>query len=297
MMLMLNPRRLAALAVPLTVAVALSGCSAPEADPGTVTVMASFYPLAYVVEQVGGDLVDVASLTPPGAEPHDVELSPRQVRDLGDADLAVYLAGFQPSVDEAVASRAPSIVVDAAASPDVATALSQHEDDPHFWLDPTLLAAVGHDVAAALAEADPDNADTYTAGAAALDDTLLGLDADLTAGLTGCERDVIVTAHAAFGYLAARYGFEQVGVSGLDPESEPSPARLREIRDVVTEHGVTTIFTEALVSPDVAETLAGDLGVTTAVLDPIESQVDPGTDYRGAMEQNLVALRAAMGCS
>lgn len=315
------PSRPVRLAVLVAAGLALTGCATPAADAeGRLEVLASFYPLAYVVEQVGGDLVEVGSLTPPGAEPHDVELSPRQVRAVGEADLVVFLSGFQPAVDDAVAARQPTHLLDAAATAEVAEHLDtgatddeqaaedEHDDeaaddghdhagqDPHFWLDPTLLAAVAGDVAAAMAEADPDHADEYAAGAEALQADLAALDTDLAEGLAECERDVIVTAHTAFGYLTERYGLQQVGISGLEPESEPSPARLREIRDVVEQHDVTTVFTESLVNPKVAETLAADLGLATAVLDPIESQVDEATDYRGAMEQNLTALRAALGC-
>ena len=322
-------RRAAATSVALTAAAALTlgGCAteAGADDSGRLQVLASFYPLQYVVDQVGGDLVDVTSLTPPGAEPHDVELSPRQVREVGEAEVVVYLAGFQPAVDTAVEAREPAHLVDAAATPAVAEhmgeATEEHAEeeadehaaeeetaaetddghghdgqDPHFWLDPTLLAAVALDVADTLGEADPEHADDYTTAAEALGTDLAALDTELTDGLADCERDVIVTSHAAFGYLTERYGLEQVGISGLDPESEPSPARLREIREVVTEHGVTTVFTETLVNPKVAETLADDLGITTAVLDPVESQTDDATDYRGVMEQNLSALRAALGC-
>lgn len=309
---------------PVSVAVAgsallLAGCTAAP-EPTGVSVLASFYPLQYVAEQVGGDLVTVTSLTPPGAEPHDLELSPSQVREVGDADLVVYLSGFQAAVDDAIASRTPAQVVDVAQVPAIAEHMSEedhgdeadedhaegetdedghsHEsEDPHFWLDPTLLAAVAPQVAASLAAADPEHAEDYTAGADRLVADLDGLDQEFTSGLATCERRVVVTSHAAFGYLAERYDLTQVGLSGLDPEAEPSPARLREIRDVVDEYGVTTIFTEALVSPKVAETLADDLGIATAVLDPVESQVDEENDYRGAMESNLTALRAALGCA
>lgn len=315
------PSRPVRLAVLVAAGLALTGCTTAAAEgEDRLQVLASFYPLQYVVEQVGGDLVDVRSLTPPGAEPHDVELSPRQVRAVGDADLVVFLSGFQPAVDDAVGARRPTHLLDAATTAEVAEHLGtaaagdepadedDHDDeatddghghdaeDPHFWLDPTLLAAVAGDVAAAMAEADPDHADEYATGAAALQTDLAALDTDFAEGLAECERDVIVTAHTAFGYLTERYGLEQVGISGLEPESEPSPARLREIRDVVEQHDVTTVFTESLVNPKVAETLAADLGLATAVLDPVESQVDEATDYRGAMEQNLTALRAALGC-
>ncbi|WP_024287908.1 metal ABC transporter solute-binding protein, Zn/Mn family [Cellulomonas sp. KRMCY2] len=315
-------RRAPIAALVVACAVALTGCSggSTAADPGgdALTVLASFYPLQYVVEQVGGDLVTVSSLTPPGAEPHDLELSPRQVREVGDADVVVYLAGFQPAVDDAIAARTPQNLVDAASTAAVAEHLAEADaeagtgdgdataaddghahatGDPHFWLDPTLLAAVAVDVAASLGEADPAHAADFAAGARALGADLTALDEEIAAGLASCERRVIVTSHAAFGFLAERYDLQQVGISGLDPESEPSPARLREIRAVVTEYQVTTLFTETLVNPKVAETLAGDLGITTAVLDPVESRVDDGTDYRDAMDANLAALRLALGCA
>lgn len=337
---MKHTRRRTAPALAAAALLTLAGCSeagdatGDTADGGgtELTVLASFYPLQYVVEQVGGDLVQVTSLTPPGAEPHDVELSPRRVREVADADVVVYLSGFQAAVDEAIAARRPAHVVDAAQTPAVAEHLisseetaesddhadhdhdADHDDhddeghegheghdhgatDPHFWLDPTLLGAVAADVADALSAADPEHAERYADRARALAASMGDLDQELADGLATCERDVIVVSHAAFGYLAERYGLHQVGISGLDPEAEPSPARLRQIREVVAENDVTTVFTEVLISPKVANTLAADLGVTTAVLDPVESRADPATDYRGVMENNLAALREALGCA
>jgi zinc transport system substrate-binding protein len=329
------------LALPTVLSVA--GCAmATEPGGGStadgVRVLASFYPLQYVAEQVGGDLVTVQNLTPPSAEPHDIELSPAQVRRVGDADLVVYLTGFQPAVDEAVEARAPEHVVDAA---DVVTleeapgsvehsaagehtdeghaedahteeehAEEEHEEegdghdhgslDPHFWLDPTRLVPVAHAVAEQLAAADPDNADAYAAGADALERRLTSLDEELTGGLGQCTGSTLVTAHTAFGYLAERYGLEQVGIS-IDPESEPSPARLREIGAIVRSHHVETIFTETLTSPKVAETLARDLGVTTRTLDPLEGISEDaaaaGEDYESVMRANAAALQEGLVCS
>lgn len=319
---MFNRRPVALLALPVAATVVLAGCAgdagAGDGEDGRLQVLASFYPLQYVAEQVGGDLVAVSSLTPPGAEPHDLELSPRQVREVGEAGVVVVLGGFQPSVDEAVEARGPQHLVDAAQTEAVAAHIAEahaeeegeeeHADeagdghdhagqDPHFWLDPTLLAAVATDVATALSDADPENADTYAANLATLTDGLAALDQEYVVGLADCERSVIVTSHEAFGFLTERYGLRQVGISGLDPEAEPSPARLREIRDVVDDNGVTTLFTEVLVSPDVAETLADDLGIDTAVLDPLESLAESTTDYREGMRTNLETLRAALGCA
>lgn len=297
----------------------LAACSTGTSAGGTgddgVTVLASFYPLQYVAQQVGGDLVTVENLTPPAAEPHDLELSPAQVRSIGEADLVVYLSGFQTAVDEGVDARQPEHVVDAADHAELmalpgsaATQAATDEDgddhgglDPHFWLDPTRLAAVGAAVADQLAAADPEHAAEYAAGAERLSQQLTDLDAEIAGGLAECAGATLVTSHAAFGYLAERYHLQQFGISELDPEAEPSPARLREIGDVVAEHGVSTIFSETLVSPKVAQTLAGDLGVGTATLDPLEGlspdAAQAGDDYVTVMRANLAALEEGLVCA
>ena len=307
------------LALAAVAALALTACS--TADDGTAsgpTILTSVYPLQYVVEQVAGDLAVVESLTPAGADPHSLELSPRVAREIGEADAVVTLSGFQAAVDTAVAERSPTHQLDAADVVDLHPAGEDGHDhdtdhadgdedgddghdhgtlDPHFWLDPTALAAVGDAVGGLLAEVDPDNAATYAANAATLRADLTDLDTTLRTGLADCERDVVVVTHAAFGYLTEAYGLTQVGIAGIDPETEPSPARLREIRDVVTEHGVTALYTEVLLGPGVVGALAGDLGVETLVLDPIETQASATSDYRGAMLANLEALRAGLGCA
>ncbi len=310
---MSRSRRTLALAAALTVpALALSACSsAAGGDDGTVQVLASFYPLQMIAQEVGGERVSVDSLTPPGAEPHDVELSPAQVAALGAAQLVVYQSGFQAAVDDAVDEATPQHAVDAATIVHLETTEEEgHDDehadedghdhdglDPHFWLDPSRMPAVADAVAEALAEIDPDGADTYRANAAALDERFAELDEAYETGLATCERRVVVTSHEAFGYLAQRYDLEQVGISGIDPETEPSPARLREVGELVRAEGVTTIFFETLVSPKVAQTLASDLGVETAVLDPIEGVTDDAQDYFSIATSNLETLRVALSCS
>lgn len=310
----------------LVASAALAGCSTQGAggaadESDGVTVLASFYPLQYVAQQIGGDLVTVNNLTPPAAEPHDLELSPVQVREIGTADLVVYLSGFQTAVDEGVESRAPEHVVDAA---DAAGLLedAEHADeteeehaehaeegdehdhgatDPHFWLDPSRLAAVGQAVADELSAVDPDNAQVYEEGALRLGQQLDELDQEFADGLAACQGATLVTSHAAFGYLADRYALEQEGISALDPEAEPSPARLREIGDLVESRGIKTLYSETLVSPKVTETLASDLGVGTAVLDPLEGLSEDATaagdDYVSVMRANLAELEEGLVCS
>lgn len=296
---------------------ALAACSSGgggtggSGDGDGVAVLASFYPLQYVAQQVGGDLVDVQSLTPPGAEPHDLELSPAQVDEVGRADLVVYLSEFQAAVDEAVDANPPAHVVDAAQDTELHAAEhaedgEEHAEDdghdhgtldPHFWLDPTRLPAVADDVAAQLSEVDPDNADTYAANAEAFAQEMADLDQRYADGLATCESRTIVTTHEAFSYLAERYDLEQVGISGVDPEGEPSPARLAEVGQVVQDEGVGTIFFETLASAKVAETLADELGVDTAVLDPLEGLTDDTQDYVSVADANLETLRTALVCS
>jgi zinc transport system substrate-binding protein len=296
----------AALAPPLLLAAACGGDSgAPQSG---VQVVASFYPLAFVAEEVGGNTVEVENLTPPGAEPHDLELTPSQVRALSDAELVLYLGdGFQPSVEEAIAD-VDGEVVDALTSQDDLLTASEHEEeakdgeeheegqfDPHVWLDPQRTAAIAALVADRLAEIDPDNAPTYRSDAGRFESRLDALDTEFHDGLADCQRNAIVTSHEAFGYLAGAYGLEQIGISGIDPEAEPSPRRLAEVADFVERFHVTTIFFEVLVPPDIAETLADEVGIETARLDPLEGPPGGG-DYFTAMRDNLETLRRGLGC-
>jgi zinc transport system substrate-binding protein len=285
-----------------------SSSSSGPAD-GNVHIEASFYPLAWIAEQVGGDRVAVESLTAPGAEPHDLELTAADVAAVSDADLVVYLSGFQPAVDDAVAEADGSAVFDATKPADLDLTFTpieegeEHADeagsvDPHFWLDPTRLTAVAEAFAEKLESADPDNADTYQANFENLAGRLNDLDGELEVGLASCANKDLVTSHNAFGYLARRYGLTQVGITGLTPEEEPSPADLAAVTQFVRDNDVTTIYFETLVSPDIAETVAAEANVTTDVLDPIEGLNDEsqGDDYLEIMASNLANLRKGQHC-
>ncbi|MER6826621.1 metal ABC transporter substrate-binding protein [Streptosporangium sp. NPDC000563] len=267
------------------------------------------YPLQWLAERVGGPDAAVTGLTKPGVEPHDLELSPVQVGGLEKTGLVVYIKGIQPAVDEAVEQHAADRAFDAATAitPLPAVAEEEHHDeeghehgdvghDPHLWLDPARFATVATKLGERLAAADPAHAQGYRDRAAATAGELTALDQELAKGLATCSSDAIVTAHAAFSYLADRYKLHQIGISGLDPDAEPSPARLAEVAKVAKQEKVTTIFTETLVSPKVAEILAQEVGAKTAVLDPVESQPANG-DYLSAMRQNLSTLQEALSCS
>jgi zinc transport system substrate-binding protein len=290
------------LSVSCALAGVVSGCGGSSDAAGRPTVVASFYPLAWVAEHVAAPGTHVVDLTPAGAEPHDLELTPHDLETLQDADLVLYLGhGFQPAVEKAVESRSgPSLDLLATQKlrPSGEEGLTA---DPHVWLDPVLYEQVVEQVRGALAEADPNDASAFTANARSFEKRIQGLDGDYRTGLAQCARNIIVTSHAAFGYLAQRFGLTQEPISGLSPDAEPTPDRLASLKDLVERDGVTTIFTEELVSPKVAETLAQETGATTAVLNPLESlttqEIADGEDYVSVMRDNLVTLRGALGCT
>jgi zinc transport system substrate-binding protein len=273
-------------------------------SPG-LDVVAAFYPVQEAADRVGGKLVDVIDLTAPGVEPHDLELTPDQVEAIATADIVLYLGeGFQPAVQDAIGD-AEGVTVDLLAGLPTVEPPSGSEEgltvDPHVWLDPVLYVQMVDEVRAGLARAAPEDAATFRTNADAFAREVSGLDGDYRTGLATCERSLIVTNHAAFGYLADEYGLTQEAITGLAPDAEPSAERLAELKDLVERDGVTTIFTEDLVSPKVAETLAEEAGVETAVLHTIEGLTDDevaaGDDYGSQMRENLSTLRMALGCS
>ncbi|QHY95393.1 High-affinity zinc uptake system binding-protein ZnuA precursor [Streptomyces sp. S4.7] len=340
----MNVRRLiptAALAGSVTLAlVALSACSPSDAadggggaggkGDGKLAVIASFYPMQYLAEEIGGTHVDVSTLTRPGVEPHDLELGTRQAAQLGDADYILYLKGLQPAVDEAIGAAGVKNTVDAATLTELEKhgsevghshgdehageehaedghaeehADEEHADegeagtDPHIWLDPVKYAEVAKGVGASLEKADPDNADAYRKNTTALVERLTTLDTAFEKGLADTSTKTFITTHSAFGYLAERYGLKQESISGLSPESEPSPARIKELRSIAAQDKVGTVFFETLVSDRTAKTVAADSGLKTDVLDPIEgiTKKSKGADYVEVMESNLAALEKALG--
>ena len=281
------------------------GSGDPALDP--IPVVAGFYPLEWAAESVGGDRVAITSLTAPGAEPHDLELTPQQVAAVTDARLVLYVAEFQPALDDAIA-QSPDAAVDVAAGLET-LAPEEHEGeehegeqeasyDPHVWLDPTNMAAIVATVAQRLSSIDPAGAATYAANASALQDRLTALDEQWRTGTATCTNRDLVVSHEAFGYLAARYDFAQVGISGLAPDTEPSPAKIAEVADFVRANGVTTVYYETLVDPKVAQTVADETGATTAVLDPLEGLAEGSTDdYISVMEKNLQTVKDGQPCS
>ena len=267
-----------------------TGCG-DAAAPADERVVAAFYPLAYAAQEVGA--AGVVNLTPAGAEPHELELTARDVERVRDAALVVYLgAGFQPALESAIEHRAGP-ALDVLAAPGVRLKSdTRGTDDPHVWLDPIRFAAIARSIAHGLGDASAAND---------LVRRLRALDRKFRSGLGRCRSRQIVTSHAAFGYLAARYDLEQIALVGVTPEAEPSPRQVARLVREIRDSGATTVFAERLVSPELAETVAREAGAATAVLDPLEglaaAEADAGADYFSVMRANLAALRLALGCT
>ncbi|MCI3930579.1 metal ABC transporter substrate-binding protein [Streptomyces sp. AN091965] len=305
----------------------LSACGSDDPaatnNKGKLDVVASFYPMQYLAEQIGGKHVEVTSLTEPGQEPHDLEISAKQRAQLEESDAALYLKGLQPNVDEAISQSAVKTKIDAATltslekhGTEVGGHAEEHPEegeeegheghdhghdhggkDPHIWLDPVRYGEVAEGVGKAFAKADPKHRATYEKNTEALVKKLKGLDTEFRNGLKDTKTKVFITTHAAFGYLAERYGLTEEAISGLDPEGEPSANRVRALQKMAKADGVTTVFYETLVSDKTAKTLADDTGLKTDVLDPIEgiTEKSRGDDYVQVMRSNLKSLRTALG--
>lgn len=273
----------------------VTGCGRTEKGASNRDIVAAFYPLAYAAEQLDAG-APVTNLTSSGAEPHDLELTARDVGKVRDAAMVFYLGqGFQPSLEDAIGGRTgPSL--DLLDGLTLLEGTGEHPGrlarDPHVWLDPQLYAKMARAMAAELG--DPSAADGLVSR---LDE----LDREFAAGLKRCRRRRVVTSHAAFGYLAKRYDLVQIPLSGLSPEAEPTPRTLEAAIAEVRASGATTIFFETLLSPALAETVARQTGAATAVLNPLEGltqdQIDAGDDYFSVMHENLAALRKALECT
>ncbi|MGW1429520.1 metal ABC transporter substrate-binding protein [Streptomyces sp. NPDC002431] len=294
---------------------ALTGCSAADGADGKkgdgLDVVASFYPMQFLAERIGGEHVSVTTLTKPGQEPHDLELSPRQIGGLTDAGLVLYLKGIQPAVDDAIGLSGAKHVLDASTlttledhGTEVGADDHGHEHhgdeagaDPHVWLDPVKYAEVAKGVGKSLEKADPAHAADYRKNTTALVARLDELNTAFEDGLRSTATRTFITTHSAFGYLAERYGLTQEGIAGVDPEADPSPARINEIHAIAKKDKATTVFFETLASDRTARTLAKDTGLRTDVLDPLEgiTKQSKGTDYLEVMRSNLAALQKALG--
>jgi zinc transport system substrate-binding protein len=282
---------------------ALAGCGTPDsATNGQLRIVTSFYPLQYVAGRVAGTHAEVENLTKSGIEPHDLELTVAQTGAVADADVAFYEKGLSPAVDRTIASTRPDHVVDAAQAARLEPAKpgsGETGTDPHFWQDPTRLSAVAVAFEEELARVDPKHATEYARNLARLRRDLATLDQEIKKGMANCETRTVVVSHDAFEYYGRRYGLNIKPIAGLSPDAAPSAAHIIELQRLIRTEHITTVFSETLASPQMANGLAKDLGIRAEVLDPIEglSSTTANQDYFSLMRRNLAALRAANSCT
>jgi len=276
-----------------------AGCGSNDSSSGgagKARVVAAFYPVAEAAQRVGGSCVTVQNLTPAGAEPHDLELTPDQVDAIQSATVVFVMGhGFQPGVEDAAGSRDGTTVK-------LLDGLHAKQSDPHVWLDPTRYSQLVSSVSRTLLRAAPGCRAQITRNTATFQAEIKRAADEYAVGLRTCKRHAIVTAHEAFGYLAEGYHLEQQGIAGISPDQEPDAQRLVDLADLVHRDGITSIFTETLVSPRVADALAREAGgVKTETLNPIEGltdqQIQHGADWAAVMGENLTKLRHALGCT
>jgi len=307
-----------ALVLATSVLVASCGSDEPaKSSDAAITVVTAFYPLEEAARGVGGDLVTVTDLTPPGQGPHDLELQPAQMGIFETADVAIYIGrGFQPQVEAAIANSPDSLTrldlldrvgllgVDdqlAGTSGEVDGEVLDGDVDPHVWLDPSRMVIMVDAITATFVAVDPDNAAAYRDNAERYLTDLRGLDGEYRVALAECRSRVIVTSHRAFGYLADTYDLRQIPIAGISPDVEPDARTLEAIATEARAEGVTTIFLESIAPPALAETVAREIGAELDLLDPIEGltqdQLDAGDTYASIMRGNLQRLVAGLGCT
>ena len=295
--------RLLVIAVLLT-PMLLAGCLPDEEPDGKPAVVTSFYPMQYLAERIVGDKMAVENLVPAGIEPHDWEPSPQDITAIQNARVFIYLGILDAWADSAAADLDTNRTIPLRAIDGQKLIGSQDEEitgeDPHVWLSPKRYIQLADVIYSALATADSKNAAFYKSNLDTLKRDLDALDIEFVTGLANCERTTIFTSHAAFGYLAESYGLKQVAVSGISPDVEPSPARLREVLEQIKADKATHIFFETLISPRVEETLAAEAGIRTMVLNPLEGltdeEISAGDNYIKVMKSNLTNLKVALGC-
>lgn len=285
--------------------------SSPENKGAKITVVASFYPLYYFSERIGGDRADVYNLTPAGAEPHDYEPTAQDMALIESSNLLVLNGGnLEVWGDNIKNNLNPKQTVLVVAGEDLfnerliegglPAQAGENIIDPHIWLSPLLAEEMINKILSGFQASDPANTSYYTANAEVLKEDLKNLNADYSAGLKDCVLNDIITSHASFGYLAVTYNLRQISIAGLSSDAEPSSKEIGVIAKLAKESGVKYIFFESLVSPKLSETIAMEIGAQTLVLNPLEgltrAEISAGKNYFTEMRNNLNNLKIALAC-
>lgn len=272
-----------------------SGCTGGSGgeDSSRPEVIASSFVLANIVKEVGGTKVRVEDLSKYSGHAHNLELSPIQASRMSNSDLVLYLSEeFQPAVERAL----DQMNVESIDAFDFIPEDEVIQGDSHIWLDPVSMIDVAEGVSEKLSKINPEWSDYYEANTAEFVNELRDVDREYSKTLSRCESRVLLTTHEAFGYMAKRYGLDQIGVTGVDPEAEPSPARIRELQKIVEEEEIKTLFYEKLSSDHQVKELSKTLGVTPLPLDTMEVEVENSAKPLKIYRSNLNSLREGLDC-
>jgi zinc transport system substrate-binding protein len=281
---------------------------APETDQ--LTVAASFYPIAEIVQRVGGDDVQLLALTAPGVEPHDSELSAKQLEELTTADIVFYIGGgFQPDLEKAIASLPDTaIAIDLLKSVDLISAKDDteghdhgHSDtDPHVWLDPANMVKMSTVVSQEIAKAEASLASGLKNRQTEYANELNEVGTLMDTTFAACDRKELVTAHDAFAYFTTRANLVAVPISGIDPENEPSAKELEATAKIARDEDVTTVFFEEILPKAFADTVAKTINASIDSINAVEtisqSDLDAGVTYSSIMKSNIAKISTALGC-
>lgn len=292
------------------------------------TVMTTFYPVYYLASRIGGEAVNVEMLLESGQDAHSYESTAKDAVAVQEADLFIYQDDemeFFVSDLLSIVDQEATQVLESTEGIDLLSGDHNHEEeehdheheegheeehdhehdheheeghshefDPHTWLDPNFYSQQAENVKNALIELDPANEATYTENAAKLSEELTELNEEFNVGLADLENRTIVVQHEAFGYLAHAYDLEQLAISGLANNAEPSAKQLAEMTNVVNERNIQVIYVDPTTSTTISETVSQATGAELRPLRTLEfiteEEIEQGEDYFSIMRENLAQL-------
>lgn len=280
----------------------LIGCNkniGTEEGNDNIVVYTSFYPLYFLVDEIGKDKINLQTIVPNGIEPHDYELTIQQIEEISHSDLLIYNgAGMEDWLDKLLETIEKDKVVLINASQEVDLIIEENTPDPHLWLDPMNMVKVGERIKDVLIELDRDNQKFYEENYLSLSQKLQNLDEKYEKSLRNKNRDTILVSHKAFSYLANRYDLEQISVTGINPNEEPSPKTIANLIEISKEKNIKYIFLETLANPKTVETIAKEANLEILTLNPLEGLTEEEQkeekDYISIMEDNLMNLKKAL---
>lgn len=299
--------------ISLLALVGLGACkdnqAASENKDKKLQIVATFYPMYDFTKNIVGDAGEVSLLMPAGSEPHDYEPSAKDMAKITDADVFVYhnenMEAWVPSAVKSWKKGEPNVIEgtkDMLLLPggeeehDHSHEEGHHHDyDPHTWVSPHRAIKEVTSIKNQLVKLYPEKKTDFEKNAKAYLAKLETLDKEYSDTLKAAKQKNFVTQHTAFGYLALDYGLNQVGISGINPDQEPDPSRIAELKHYVEDNDIRYIYFENNNQGKAAKTLADETKVNLEVLNPLESltkkQMDAGEDYISVMKENLSALK------